>query len=63
MPMSWDVYHGVAVVRTPIFYLIVPSVPAVGRYIVEVVSEPKFRPREGARGIGFPFEEGQDVGG
>jgi len=63
MPMSWDVYHGVAVVRTPIFYLIVPSVPAVERYVVEVVSEPEFRPREGVRGIEFPFEEGQDVGG
>ena len=55
MPMSWDVYHGVAVVRTPIFYLIVPSVPAEERHVVEVVSEPEFIPKESARGTGFPF--------
>lgn len=55
MPMSWDVYHGVAVVRTPIFYLVVPSVPAVERHVVEIVSEPEFMPRESAKGTGFPF--------
>ena len=55
MPMSWDVYHGIAVVRTPIFYLIVPSVPAVERHVVEVVSQPEFIPKESARGTGFPF--------
>lgn len=55
MPMSWDVYHGVAVVRTPIFYLIVPSVPAEERHVVEVVSAPEFMPKESARGTGFPF--------
>jgi hypothetical protein len=57
MPMSWDVYHGVAVVRTPIFDLIVPSVPAAERHVVELVSDPPFMPRESVRGIGFPFEE------
>ena len=55
MPMSWDVYHGIAVVRTPIFYLIVPSVPAAERHVVEVVSMPEFVPKESARGTGFPF--------
>jgi hypothetical protein len=58
MPMSWDVYHGVAVVRTPIFDLIVPSVPAADRHVVELVSDPLFRPRESVKGTGFPFEEG-----
>jgi len=58
MPMSWDVYHGVAIIRTPIFYLIVPSVPAVERYVVEIVSRPEFIPKESARGIGFPFIAG-----
>jgi len=57
MPMSWDVYHGIAVVRTPIFDLIVPSVPTAERHVVELVSDPPFRPRESVRGIGFPFEE------
>ena len=55
MPMSWDVYHGIAVVRTPIFYLIVPSVPAAERHVVEVVSQPEFIPKESVRGTGFPF--------
>ena len=54
MPMSWDVFHGVAVVRTPIFYLIVPSIPAE-RHVVEVVSTPQFIPKESAKGTGFPF--------
>ena len=55
MPMSWDVFHGVAVVRTPIFYLIVPSIPTAERYVVEVVSTPQFIPKESAKGTGFPF--------
>ena len=55
MPMSWDVFHGVAVVRTPIFYLIVPSIPAAERHVVEVVSTPQFIPKESAKGTGFPF--------
>ena len=58
MPMSWDVFHGVAVVRTPIFYLIVPSIPSVERYIVEVdYGEQNFIPREAVKGVGFPFKE------
>lgn len=62
MPMSWDVYHGVAVVRTPIFYLVVPSVPAAERHVVEIVSTPEFVPRESAKGTGFPFVvEGRNV--
>lgn len=57
MPMSWDVFHGIAVVRTPIFYIITPSVPAAERHVVEIVSDPEFRPREAVKGIGFPFTE------
>ena len=55
MPMSWDVLHGIAVIKTPLFYLIVPSVPAAERHVVEVVSKPEFIPKESARGTGFPF--------
>jgi len=55
MPMSWDVYHGIAEIRTPIFYLIVPSVPTAERHIIEFVSMPSFIPKESAKGMRFPF--------
>ncbi len=38
MPMSWDVLNGIAMVKTPMFYIIVQSVPVVENYKVEVVS-------------------------
>jgi hypothetical protein len=44
MPVSWDVRHGIAVVKTPIFYLIVQSIPSVERYRVSLLGE--FIPRE-----------------
>jgi hypothetical protein len=53
MPMSWDCYHGVAIVRTPIFYIEVGSMMTAERYIVEV--EGDFIPAEGAKGTRFPF--------
>ena len=46
MPMTWDVLHGIAVVKTPILYLDVQSVPCIENYIVEV--QGSFVPREGA---------------
>lgn len=52
MPTSWDCYHGVAVVRTPIFYLIVPSCASVDRYVVEV--EGDYIPPEAEKGLVFP---------
>lgn len=55
MPHSWDSYHGIAVVRSPIFYAITASVPAVEHYVVEV--EGDFIPKESKRGITFPFTE------
>jgi hypothetical protein len=36
MPISWDCYHGAAIVRTPIFYIITSSCPSINRYVVEV---------------------------
>jgi hypothetical protein len=53
MPMSWDCYHGIAIVRTPIFYIEVGSMMTAERYIVEV--EGDFIPAEGAKGTRFPF--------
>jgi hypothetical protein len=55
MPMSWEVLHGIAFVRTPIFYLIVSSVPSEEKYKVEL--QGKFIPREASEGIAFPFSE------
>ncbi len=56
MPMTWDVNHGIAVIKTPIFYVITNTVPTAERYIIEV--EGTFRPRESARGVNFPFLKG-----
>lgn len=52
MPMSWDCYHGIAMIRTPIFYLIVPSCASVSRYVVEV--EGDYIPPEAERGLVYP---------
>ncbi len=53
MPMSWDVNHGIAVIKTPIFYIITNTVPTAKRHIVKVGGT--FRPKESVRGVGFPF--------
>ena len=44
MPMSWNVLHGVAEIRTPIFWVITGSVPAAEKYSVWVKGE--FIPKE-----------------
>ncbi len=54
MPMSWDCLHGIAIIRTPIFYVIINSVPSIDRQIVKLNG--KFIPKESARGICFPFK-------
>ena len=54
MPMSWDVKGGIAVVRTPIFYIITSSVPSAEKYLVEIKGN--FYPKESAKGIIFPFK-------
>ena len=38
MPMRWDVLNGIAMIKTPMFYVVVHSVPVIENYIVEVVS-------------------------
>jgi len=55
MPMSWDVYRGVAVIRTPIFYIVTNSVFSKEKYVVEVKGD--FIPREGKYSDVFPFSE------
>jgi len=54
MPMSWDCLHGIAVIRTPIFYAITSSVPNATRQIVKLNGD--FIPKESAKGICFPFK-------
>lgn len=54
MPMSWDTLHGIAVVRTPIFYIITSSVPCEKKHVVEINGD--FIPRESATGLIFPFQ-------
>ena len=55
MPHSWSVQHGIAVVKTPIFYIITSSVPVFEKYEVEV--EGDFIPREAVKGTVYPFTE------
>jgi len=45
MPMTWDAYHGIAHVKTPLFWLVNTSVPCAERHTVEVKG--KYIPREG----------------
>lgn len=52
MPMSWDCYHGIAIIRTPIFYFITNSSPTVERFLVEF--EGDFIPLEAKKGLSYP---------
>jgi len=56
MPMSWEVYHGVAIVKTPIFYVLTQSLPTKEKYRIKI--DGKFVPRESATGVNFPFKKG-----
>ena len=53
MPQAWDCLNGIAIIRTPIFYVITSSVPCEKRHIVEI--EGDFIPKEAEPGIDFPF--------
>lgn len=55
MPMSWDCLKGIAVIRTPIFYIISSSVACVDRYVIEV--EGDFIPDGAKPGLVYPFTE------
>lgn len=54
MPVEWDCLHGIAIIRTPIFYLIISSVPSNARHTVRMGGN--FIPEESAKGICFPFK-------
>lgn len=55
MPISWDCLKGIAVVRTPIFYIITSSVACIDKHVVEVEGE--FIPDESKSGLAYPFTE------
>ncbi|MCK4761990.1 MAG: hypothetical protein KAW12_07310 [Candidatus Aminicenantes bacterium] len=58
MPVEWNVYRGIAVVKTPVFYLRTNSIPTKEHYTVRL--QGTFKPREAARGVCFPFQENPD---
>ena len=53
MPMEWSVLHGIALVKTPIFYVRANSLPAIKKYTIKLMG--KFIPKEAMPGKNFPF--------
>ena len=53
MPMQWQVYRGIATIKTPIFTVITQSVPSQDKYTINLHGD--FWPREGSTGINFPY--------
>lgn len=52
MPASWDCYHGIAMVRTPMVYAVVPSCGSVERFVIDF--EGDYIPPEAERGLVYP---------
>jgi len=44
MDMEWDCRHGIAQIKTPLFWIITSSMPTEERYVVKVKGT--FMPRE-----------------
>jgi len=53
MPMEWSVQHGIALVKTPIFYLRTNSIVTKEKYTIRLSGN--FIPKESAHGAEFPF--------
>jgi len=53
MPMEWSVLHGIALIKTPIFYVRANSLPATKKHTVKLMG--KFIPKETMPGKNFPF--------
>jgi len=53
MPLSWSVLHGIAEVKSPLFYILTSSVPSAEIFRVNTRGE--FLPAETPRGINYPF--------
>lgn len=60
MPMAWDCYHGVAIIKTPIFQVVIQSNAAVKRFIINLPG--KFIPEESEPGTIFPYTEVKKYG-
>jgi hypothetical protein len=52
-PAEWSALHGIAEIRTPVVKICTPTDSTAGKYIVRWTGSAP--PREGARGIGFPY--------
>jgi hypothetical protein len=48
MPMEWSSLHGIGMVKTPIFYIVVQSVPTLERFVVR--TDGTFIPKESCHG-------------
>lgn len=55
MPMSWDCLKGIAVIRTPIFYVITSSVACKYKHVVEIEGE--CIPKGAKKGTCYPFDK------
>lgn len=58
MSIEWSVLHGVALIKTPIFYVRTNSMPTIEKYTIRLNGH--FMPKESVTGIGFPFREKQN---
>ena len=53
MPMSWSVYRGIAIVKTPIFTVLTQSVPSKEHLTINLRGD--FYPVETQPGSRFPY--------
>lgn len=53
MPMTWSVYRGIAIVKTPIFTLLTQSVPSLNAHTITIRGD--FYPVETQPGSCFPY--------
>lgn len=54
LPYEWDCLKGIAIINTPVFKIVVDSVPCFPRYIVRKESD--FYPDEAPSGLVFPWK-------
>lgn len=55
LPYQWDCYKGIAEITTPVFKLVVNSMPCYPHYVIQQESD--FYPKEAPKGLYFPFKD------
>lgn len=58
-PVEWTALHGIAIITTPVCKIITRTDATADKYIVQIQGTEY--PREGARGIVFPFRDDQPI--